>query len=89
MGFSFCPAKYGAVLSAPGYEMSSESLTISAIFPQWLDYSIYFLFLKKESSKEIQGPAKYAVCNPRTPLRRAVGTPNESAMLQAQAHASC
>jgi len=45
--------------------------------------------LKKESSKEIQGPAKYTLCYTQTLLRRAIGTPNESAMLQAEVHASC
>jgi len=45
--------------------------------------------LIKKSNKKNQGPAKYAVYNSRTLLRRAIGTPNESAMLQAEAHAAC
>jgi hypothetical protein len=54
-----------------------------------MEDSIYFLFLKKESNKEIQGPAKYTLCYARTPLRRAVGTPNEFVVLKVEVHASC
>jgi len=45
--------------------------------------------LKKESSKEIQGPAKYALYYQWTPLRRAVGTPNYPEGHNVEVHASC